>query len=203
MNLIKSVFLSIFLIASSISFGQSITDAEIQKLAVVACECVDADDMKESSKDNLEMVLGLCIMEGLGKYPEIFEKINIEDNGAMEKLGERIGVAMLSNCPDVMMAMAMSDIEEDTAESDDILQGTIQRIEGDQFTFIVIKTEAGRMEKLLWLSYFEGADELSEMGEKALNKKASFSYVQIECYSNSHKEYINRKMITGISFDKE
>ncbi len=204
MNLIKSIFLILSLGCAAQSFAQTISDAEIQQLAVVACECVDTDNIQDTSMDDIEVILGLCIMEGLGKYPAIFEKISIEDEGAMEQLGERIGIAMLSSCPEVMMSIATADMDQDAKEEQDaVLQGTIQNIEGDKFTFVTIKTEAGRTEKLLWLSYFDGADELVQMGEKALNQKVSFTYIQIECYSNVHKEYINRKMITGISFDKE
>ncbi len=204
MNLSKSLMLALFFFSFSTSFGQ-ISDDEITQLADVSCECVNKNDLEGKSSEDIQTILGLCILEGLGKYPTIFEKVNIEDERSMENMGERIGVAMLNRCPDIMLQLAAGEIEEGVQEEQDdlFLTGTIQGIEGEQFTFVTLKTDAGRTVKLLWLGYFDGADQLAEISNKPdIKPKVTISYTTIECYSHRQKEYIARKMITGIDFEK-
>ena len=179
----------------------------IDKLAQASCDCISAKDTDNMSPDDLQMQMGFCIMEAVGKYPDEFNKaygeLDFTDQAAMTKLGEDIGYRMAFKCPTVLMKMAAVDTETTvttTTGNGSSISGTLQSIEGDDFNLLIVKEASGRTHKLLWLSYFEGSEALSNNPGNFLGKEVSVSYTTYECYSPKIKDYINCKEITSLSF---
>jgi hypothetical protein len=195
---------ALFITTTSMTAQEELLD----KLAQSACDCISAKDTDNLSQDEIQMQMGFCIMEAVGKYPEEFSKaygdLDFTDQAAMTKLGEDIGYKMAFKCPTVLMNMALMETQTTTTttttESQNSISGTLQSIEGDDFSLLVVKDASGRAHKLLWLSYFEGSEALSTNPGNFLGKQVSVDYTTYECYSPKIKDYINCKEITRLSF---
>ena len=102
----KKLLLLVLLTSSSI-FAQKLTKEQLtDKMSDVGCECASK---QEITKDNMELTLGLCILEAMNKYEKDVEKHYgnnvITDDKKMEQLGYDIGLKMGTKCPTVFKFM--------------------------------------------------------------------------------------------------
>ena len=63
----KAIF-SIILLATFASLPLAAQDL-MDKLADASCECISRQDVDNMSQEQLQIQLGICIMEAVGKYP--------------------------------------------------------------------------------------------------------------------------------------
>jgi len=177
----------------------------LDKLADTSCDCISKKDTDSMSSEDLQMQMGFCIMEAVGKYPEEFQKaygnLDPSNQAAMTKLGEDIGMRMAAKCPSVLMKIATVETQttvKTTTQSS--ITGTLKAVEGDEISLLIVEEASGRRHKLLWLGYFKGADRLTETPEKAVGRKVTVTYQEIECYSAKAKDYINCKEVKGVEY---
>lgn len=197
-----------FLLVAIFSFSATTLSAQdlLDKLAEASCSCISQKSSDNLSSDELQIQMGFCIMEAVGKYPEDFQKqygnLDFTDQQAMTKLGEDIGMRMAFKCPDVLMKMAAVETETTvTTTTVSNISGTLRAIEGDDFSQLVVEDESGRKHKLLWLGYFNGSEQLIEDQSRAIGRRVNVSYETVECYSPKANDYINCKEIKALSFE--
>lgn len=178
----------------------------LEKVTKEVCSCTSGkiESLKKSSPDGIKMQLGLCILssytehktEIVAKYGEIMEK-----DGAMEKLGEDIGMKMVTICPDVLMSIAstggFSDDDSAKVAEPKTIEGEISDIKTDQFVTIQIKDKNGRAYSFLFLNYFETAS-LFTNNEIKKKDKISVTYTETELYDTKEKEFRYFKVITQL-----
>lgn len=199
----KDIFLLTFLatLASLPLAAQDLMD----KLADASCECISKQDTDNMAQEQLQMQLGFCIMEAVGKYPEEFQKeygnLNPADQAAMNKLGEQIGMKMAFKCPTVLMKVA--DVQTQMQAAPAALQvftGTVKAIDGEEFATVTLIDEQGRSHKLLWLRYFKGSERFINEPSKVVGSKVQVKVESVEYYSPKAKEYFGRKEIREVEF---
>ena len=81
------------------------------------------------------------------------------------------------------------------------VSGVFQRLEGQLFTALVIKTKAGKEEKLWWFQFFEGSDELVKSPASLAKKNMTIKYTEMEVYDSKLKEYRTIKVIKGLALN--
>jgi len=175
----------------------------LETVAKEVCSCVTAksEQLKDLSAEKLQMELGVCIVssyslhekELIAKYGDV-----LKGEGNMEKFGRDIGFKMVTVCPDILMSIAGDDVpelEESTEVSE--LQGQIVEIKSEQFLNVVVKDASGRSHSLLVLTFFEGANLLTENKLKK-NDKVSVEYWEQEFYDVKAKDFRYYKVIQGI-----
>ena len=79
-----------------------------------------------------------------------------------------------------------------------LIKGTLVKIVKGDFTCIHIRTPQGKVEKLWWMQYFEGANALMD-GTNLLNKYLVISYSEHEVYNAAQKDYVKIKVIKNMA----
>ncbi|MEQ8707241.1 MAG: hypothetical protein RIC19_25135 [Phaeodactylibacter sp.] len=207
--LATALFGAFMLLAPAVNAQKALLDdILLDVLADDACYCISKKDIDNMSVDDLQMQLSICLMEAVGDNQAAFEKqygeLNPSDQSAMTKLGEQIGMKMAFKCPNVIMKLAGQQPPQSmnaapTAKSAGAVSGTFEGVSGDDIATITIKEANGRSQKLLWMGYFKGSDQLIENPGSLKGKKVMVEYETIEVYSPQAKEYFDRKKVTGLS----
>ena len=196
---------SVILLFLNLPFLQVHAQQLIDKMAKHACACIEKEKMETSSEEEMTMKLGLCILDGLSILSDEEReslKLDFQNQAAMEKLGEEIGLRMVTHCPTTMMNIGLAMSGEVTVEKAEntvlSAEGIFQSLEitGD-FAHLLLKQENGQIQKFLWLGYFEGAERLTAP-ESLKGKKVRLSYASQSIYSPKLQEYIDRKVVRGL-----
>ncbi len=185
-------------------------ETTLDKVSLEICEYLEAnkEEMDKMSYDEKVASFGLKMMESYIDHKDELEKEGVKfdlSKGASEgeKIGELIGLNMVKHCPAFILALGEEYIENDQSfDGDDVkvAKGKIKRITGEDLYILEVKDTEGKTQKFVWLTNFEGSDELIELEDKSKGKKVEVSYKNIEFFSPKLKEYIVRKTITKLEF---
>ena len=90
--------------------GQSPMDS----IAMAACNCLDKLDLESFSGNDLELQLGLCIVQAISEKEDLLYRAMGEDfildATTGEKLGQQIGFKMVTVCPDIFSALMVEEL---------------------------------------------------------------------------------------------
>ena len=88
-------------------------------------------------------------------------------------------------------------VQTEKVESTD---GTVIKVEERDFTYITLKTAAGRELNFIYYSYVPGSDEwIKDPTTKLKNKNVTLSYVESEVYQPKFKQFMNVKQIKTLT----
>ena len=93
-----------------------------------------------------------------------------------------------------------SEIESEYVEEDaeiGVVQGRFVREEGGAQRYIVINVD-GLEEKLLWLYWFDGADDLLADPSYYLNREVYVEYVSFEMFDGISRSYLPVKVLVSL-----
>jgi hypothetical protein len=196
--------LLVVLLCSSSIFAQKLTKEELtDKMAEVGCECANK---QEVTKENVEMTIGLCLLEAIKKYEKDVEKYygkNVTTNDEkMEELGYDVGYKMGTKCPSIFMAMINESDEsgdEDYVEEvpDEMISGKLTEIKSEQFLTFSIKETSGKMNQFILLSSFENAFLLTDKVLKT-NDIIEVFYYELELFDAKLSKFVTYKVVTDI-----
>lgn len=191
------VLLIILTVVSSAGFSQ--TDEIYKIVAKETCECIGKKnyDYTKAAKADVEMTLGLCMLESAQKNNL---PVDISDTEAMTELGKKVGILMVAVCPDVFkifMDQQQPAVEEEETEYVTIT-GTVKSIEQKDFLHINLKDESGKDYQFIWLYYFEGSDDFKADPKKLIGKKVEITYTLLEALNPKSKIYYNLNIISGL-----
>lgn len=185
-------------------------ETTLDKVSLEICEYFEAnkEEMDKMSYDEKVANFGLKMMESYIDHKDELEKEGIKfdlskGGSEGEKIGELIGLNMVKHCPAFILALGEEYIENDESfEGNDaeVIKGKIKKITGEDLYVLEIKDTEGKTQKFVWLTNFEGSDELIELEDKSKGKKVEVSYKNIEFFSPKLKEYIVKKTITKLEF---
>jgi hypothetical protein len=192
----------IFLLISSTFTAQTVDVYDI--IAKETCSCIESKKIEINALTNenqLNMALGLCMLESYNKHlnelPEN-ERNNLGDDAKMEDMGKKIGIKMVTHCPDILMAIGqMEDDEESSKSKQQIIEGKVIGIETKQFVTIKLKDKNNRVHNFLLLQYFDTAsvytDEKIKPGTELI-----VGYTEVEMYDPEAKDFKYFKIITSL-----
>ncbi|POS02801.1 hypothetical protein Q361_102114 [Flavobacterium croceum DSM 17960] len=194
----KKVILIILVVLSQNIFSQNITDTVTKEV----CDCISSksDKLKDLKGSDLELQLGLCILASYTKHQEEVKKQYGDVVGkekAMEKLGEEIGMKMVTVCPETLMLIAGASDEFTDNEETEQLEGKIVEIKTEQFVSILLKDKNSRTHSFLLLNYFDSASLFTENAIKK-NDTVIITYQEQELYDPKSKEFRYFKVIKGL-----
>jgi hypothetical protein len=178
--------------------GTTIAQDAIDKMANKLCECVEQFNAEKLSTQEMQMKMSACIMEGIGQLSDAERealKVDVSDQESMMDFGQRIGMRAAGQYPEVMMRFAQSQGQGGAVvETRSVVEGTFQGLETGEFAYLLIKTTGGQPQKLLWLRYFDGAEQLNTPSSLK-GKKVRVTFSTLSAYSPQLKDYIDRKEV--------
>jgi hypothetical protein len=196
----KKLLLVLFLVGN-ISFAQKLTKEQlIDVLADKACECTSK---QEINKDNFELTVGICLLEGINAYEKDVEKYfgkNILSNDKkMEELATNIGAKMALKCPAVFKSMIGDELTDvDIVDTEDLmLSGTISDIKFEQFLTFNVKEDSGKNNQFILLSNFDNAFLLTDKVLKTADP-VDVSYYVLELFDAKLGQFVSYKIVTDI-----
>ncbi|WP_375562131.1 hypothetical protein ACE193_06160 [Bernardetia sp. OM2101] len=204
----KIIFLFFFLVGfSSIAFSQNKkADAVKDKMAQEICDCITTSDVDLDDEEDLKLKLGMCMMQSISSNQKQLSKvgINIKGEDDMSAFAEDLGLNMATKCPAVFMGFAKKEMEEERKKEEVVSQaltGTISSVEEGSFVTIIIKDEEGRSHNILWLEFFENADEVKENYSKLKGMSVSVEYYEKEYYNPKIEDYVKVKVLRSVEFE--
>ncbi len=174
------------------------------------CTCIEGkkDKLDTSNPQSLKMQLGFCILGSYNNHTTEIDKIYgkiMQDEKAMEKFGEDVGMKMASVCPETLMSLAgsFSDTEvADTTATEEVkedlfVEGEIVAFKANEFVTIQVKDKNARVHNMLILDYFE-TSALYTNNQIKPKDKIKVSYTEIELFDPKAKEFRYFKVITAL-----
>ena len=197
----KKVLLLLILVGN-VAFAQKLTKDQLSdKLAEKACECTEKQEL---TKENFELTIGICLIEGINAYEKDVEKHYgkdvISDDKKMEELGYEIGKKMGMKCPTVFKFM-LEDEANDVVEVDSedlMLSGKIAEIKSEQCLTFIVKEESGKNNQFILLSSFDNAFLLTDKVLKATDA-VDVTYYEMELFDAKLGKFVSYKIVTDIT----
>ncbi|CAA7390129.1 hypothetical protein [Chryseobacterium fistulae] len=201
----KNILITLSVFIYSFTFSQDYK----QKIAKAICDCVNS--IKSESKDskNLEAQLGICMLKVSMPYSkELKRDYNIDvskanafdDDKTIDEFAGQIGIAMVSECSDVFLDIMK---KENPSEGDSqlLINGTITKIEKDNFVVFHVVGENKNLTKLYWVSNVESNLDLPKEYSSLINKRVNISYYTSEIFDAKINDYRNLNIISSLKTD--
>ena len=217
----KKILITLFVAAQA--FAITAQKSTIDKVANAACDCINNAELDESmTQQDAEVFLGQCmapsIMENMDALMKEM-KLKEFNQETGYQIGIEVGKKLGAMCPkfielSVIMARNANSEDETTEEYDDsgeqveeeyseedaeigIITGRYVREEGGAQRYMVINVD-GVEEKLLWLYWFDGADNLLADPSFYLNREVYIEYVTFEMFDGISRTYIPVKVLVSL-----
>lgn len=215
--------ITLVLFASIMSVATFAQRSAIDKVANAACECINATEINnDMTSMDAEMMLGQCmapsIMENMDALMKEM-KLKEFNQETGYQIGIEVGKKLGAMCPkfielSIIMAHNANSEAEASEEYDEsgeqvegeyseedseigIMTGRYVREEGGAQRYIVINVE-GVEEKLLWLYWFDGSDDIQADPSFYLNKEVYVEYVNLDMFDGISRSYVPVKLLISI-----
>jgi len=204
--MMKNFLAAVLLLLSTFVFSQDYKN----KIAKASCDCITkvGDEIKDPK--TREMKLGLCMITASMPYSkELKRDYNIdvdnvggENDKSFEELGGKIGLLMATECSDVFMKIFVeNDDASNNSGSELLLNGTVKKIEKENFIVFHIVGENNNLTKFYWVSNIESNLDLPKEYNSLLNKKVNVSYYTTEIFDMKINDYRNLNVISSLKTD--
>lgn len=186
------IFTLVTMMVTTQAFSQKYMDEIAQKV----CDCVANSDGE--TKEEIQMELGLCMIEAASKYKKQLKRDhNIDFNKidkSAEKLGRLVGMQMAATCPELLMKMVDKDdvketIDEVNNSTEFTFEGTISNIEDSKFVVFSGRDDDGKISKFYWLTFIETDRDIISEYKSLKDQSVSISYIQQEFFDSRIGEY--------------
>jgi hypothetical protein len=216
----KKNFLVLF--ASILSVATFAQRSAIDKVANAACECINATELNnDMTSMDAELMLGQCmapsIMENMDALMKEM-KLKEFNQETGYQIGIEVGKKLGAMCPkfielSIILAHNANTEVETTEEYDEpeqvegeyseedaeigIITGRYVREEGGAQRYIVVNVD-GVEEKLLWLYWFDGSDDIQADPSFYLNRNVYVEYVNLDMFDGISRSYVPVKLLVSI-----
>jgi hypothetical protein len=215
--------ITIVLFASIMSVATFAQRSAIDKVANAACDCINATEVNnDMTSMDAELMLGQCmapsIMENMDALMKEM-KLKEFNQETGYQIGIEVGKKLGAMCPkfielSIILAHNANTEVEITEEYDEsgeqvegeyseedaeigILTGRYVREEGGAQRYIIINVD-GVEEKLLWLYWFDGSDDIQADPSFYLNKEVYVEYVNMDMFDGISRSYVPVKLLISI-----
>ncbi|CAH0335408.1 hypothetical protein FVB9288_01049 [Flavobacterium sp. CECT 9288] len=204
----RKIIIALVLIFSTNSFSQDMYDI----IGKETCACLGTKklDYQKLDKKELQTQVGLCMIQSYTSHINEFkqeDKIQFDDQEGMRKMGEKVALKMLVNCPEIILELGKSTQKDIGDESEDelvvdepadvFIEGQVTAIKKDQFVSLLVKDKNGRAYSFLLLDYFETASVLTN-NELKVKDSVKVGYTEIELFDVATNEFKYFKILTDI-----
>jgi hypothetical protein len=195
----KKILLLLVLVGN-IAFAQKLNKDQLsEKLAEKACGFAEK---QEITKENFELTIGICLLEGINSFEKDVEKHYgkdiISNDKKMEELGYDVGKKMGSKCPTIFKFMLDEEEEAAPDESEELsVSGKVSEIKTEQFITFVVKEATGKTNQFILLSNFDNAFLLTDKVLKATDE-VDVTYYEMELYDAKLGKFVSYKIVTDI-----
>jgi hypothetical protein len=217
----KKNFLVLF--ASILSVATFAQRSAIDKVANAACDCINATELNsDMTAMDAELMLGQCmapsIMENMDALMKEM-KLKEFNQETGYQIGIEVGKKLGAMCPkfielSIILAHNANTEGETTEEYDEsavqeegeyteedaevgIITGRYVREEGGAQRYIVVNVD-GVEEKLLWLYWFDGSDDIQADPSFYLNREVYVEYVTMDMFDGISRSYVPVKVLISI-----
>lgn len=204
----RKIIIAVVLIFSINSFSQDMYDI----IGKETCACLGTKklDYQKIDKKELQTQVGLCMIQSYTSHINEFkeeEKVQFDDKDGMRKMGEKVALKMLVNCPEIILELGKS-TQKDVSDEDDeelvvdepqdvFIEGQVTAIKKDQFVSLLVKDKNGRAYSFLLLDYFDTASVLTN-NELKVKDAVKVGYTEIELFDVATNEFKYFKILTDI-----
>ena len=184
--------------------GVTAQKTALEKAVDSSCKCLNEVKSRIKSSAEFEELGQGCVIKAAAAHMEAIaqeEGISLEklDDETGEKIGEKIGMKLALNCPAFLeLFMKYGDMDEEDVIKGEA-KGTVTNVEATDHVYVTVKDAAGKLTRVIWLDYFEGADEYKANPLLLKGKKVTIAWVQAEIYSVKQKDFISIKKISKLA----
>jgi hypothetical protein len=215
--------IALVIVASIISVATFAQRSAIDKVANAACDCINATEFNnDMTSMDAEMMLGQCMAPSIMENMDaLMKEMNLKEFNQESgyQIGIEVGKKLGAMCPkfielSIILARNANSEDEITEEYDEsgeqveeeyteedaeigILTGRYVREEGGAQRYIVINVD-GVEEKLLWLYWFDGSDDIQADPSFYLNKEVYVEYVNLDMFDGISRSYVPVKLLISI-----
>ena len=212
----------IALIIAAQAFAISAQKSTIDKVANVACDCINNTERDENmTQADAELFLSQCMAPSImANMDALMKEMKLKEFNQETgyQIGIEVGKKLGATCPkfiELSIIMARnsnedavseeydesgSDVESEYVEDEaeiGVIQGRFVREEGGAQRYVVINVD-GAEEKLLWLYWFDGADDLLGDPSFYLNREVYAEYVSLEMFDGISRSYVPVKVLVSL-----
>lgn len=201
--MMKNILFLLGLVVSTNLFSQSYK----KEIAKSSCDCVKSIKTEGKSSSAITAELGVCMLKATMPFSkEIKKDYNIDptadimDSAKMEQLGIKMGILMAEECQEEFLKIAQySDEAEGGKESSELLiNGTVSKIEKENFIVFHVVGENKILNKLYWISSVDSNLDLPKEYQTLMNKKVSISYFTMEIFDPKINDYKTLNIISTL-----
>jgi len=210
----KNFLATLVIIFASLNsaYSQGGEDTSMHKAAVEVCDCLNKSELPaNTTQEQLQQAFLSCVLTAA---PDLMTQIasagdDYEKAGA--ELGQKLSLELLKiRCPaftKFATSMALENGGNISVQTEKPMvmqtaEGTVMKVEEKDFTYITVKTSAGRELTFIYYAYVNGSDDwIKDAANKLKNKKVSVSYVETEVYQPKFKEFMNVRELKSLTIE--
>jgi hypothetical protein len=186
-------------------------DTSMHTTAIAVCDCLTKSSITDkSSQAEIQQAFLSCILKSAPDFMTKITSSGEDPATAGQELATKLAMEMVKNgCPAfTKIATAMMGNENDTmqmqmqskVETAQSIDGIVTKVEEKDFTYITVKTTAGRELTFIYYEYVPGSDDwIKDAVNKLKNKNVALSYVETEVYQPKFKQFMNVKEIKTLT----
>jgi hypothetical protein len=205
-NMKKNILALLFILISCFAFSQDYK----KEFSKAVCDCIKKIDTEEKGRKNMSSEFGLCAFKSAGPYKKELKRdygidfvTDLENGEKLKNFGVQVGILMMNECADTFLKVMKSDdsSESGTASSKQLINGTITKIEKDNFVVFYLVGDNKVLNKFYWISNVESNMDLPKEYSRLINKKVSISYYTSEIFDVKINDYRNLNIISSLKTD--
>jgi hypothetical protein len=201
------LILTLALFTSLAGFSQDYMD----KIAEAGCNCIT--ELPDSvSRQELNVKLGLCMIEAAIPYKKKLKKdygidfARIDEEG--EKLGRIIGTRMASVCPMALIALSSKMEDEEIAAEEELPMeevtenmavGEVTQVDDASFVVFSVKDSYGKTYKYHWMSEIETDLDLAVDYASMMGKSVEITYETKSFFDPKIEDYRTFNVIKSMN----
>lgn len=176
----------------------------LEKVVDSSCKCLTESKARIKSSKDFDELGQECFIKSSAPYLEAIAKeeglsVDSLDDELGERIGEKIGMKLALSCPAFLELLmeygGIAEKEEMRGEA----TGVVTNVETADHVYVTVKDGTGKLTRVIWLDYFEGADKYKADPSSLKGKKVNIRWVQADIYSVKQKDFIPVKKISKLA----
>ncbi|MBC6988995.1 hypothetical protein [Hymenobacter sp. BT491] len=164
---------------------------------------IQEQNLTSVTKDQYTKLLVQCFTPILGKEIKELQRLYgdnvLSDANQMRQIGTEVGAVMAEDCPAYLtLAGMLSSSPSSAAATTGQTVGQLGSLRGTSLAMLQLTVNRAEKADFVWLSKFQGAEELLPKLAALQGKQARISWQEIEVYQPEKKQYTKLREITGI-----
>lgn len=177
-------------------------DSIMREIANDVCLCIDQKIERSKKKIKLKKIEKRCFERQLGIRGDIYHRYSPYMSG--EEISLALNFAMEFTCPKynhLRKKKSLVEIEGKTNPNSQVIIGKVTNSLYSDFFYLEITNDQGEKEKLAFLNYFEGAQELIDSLPIMKDRRIKLSFVEDWVFIKNKGKFEKKKIVTDFLWD--